>query len=105
MGNVFIKNHCDYGKSIEDVKRLIEEFHCFNNENMKPVTIQVDKLKNMMKEFEEMGHYELNRIRSIGSHLEQRWEKFEMECNNYWTNLKLSLELQVSLNYFIIKSF
>ena len=95
-GKEFIKSHCDYGKSIEEVKGLIEEFQSYNDSKVKPVTEQVERLQTMMKEFEEMGHHELNRIRSLGNHLEQRWEKFEMESNNYGTNLKLSLELQVS---------
>ena len=92
---VFLTSHKEYGKSLEEVKKLIEEFEMFSNEKVKGVAEQVEQLRKMMKQFEEMGHYELNRIRSIGTHLEQQWNRFEKDAKLYISNLKLSLEFQV----------
>ncbi len=99
VGMEFIASHRDNGRSIEDVQKLIEEYNQYRSDKMAPVTEQVTKLRDMMKEFEEMGHFELNRVRSIGNHLEQKWEQFETGINTYSSNLKLSLEFQVSYDY------
>lgn len=56
---------------------------------------KIDELRGKLSAFENSGHYELNRIRSIGSHLEQQWVKFNTELETRSSNLKLSLSFQV----------
>lgn len=60
-----------------------------------PMFQKVKELRNKISLFEESGHYELNRIRSIGNHLEQQWLKFDTEVQTRLANLKLSLSFQV----------
>lgn len=98
-GAEFITTHREFGKSTEEVEKLIEECKGFDKEELEPVTLQVEKLQKMMKEFEEMGHYELNRIRSIGNHLQKRWDRFETDKKTYDTNLQQSQEFHVILLY------
>ena len=95
VGIVFLDGCKDYGKSLEEVEELIQNHQNFEKDSMESITTQVEELRNMIKTFEETGHYELNRIRSIGSHLEQRWNQFECDMKTRYSNLKLSLSFQV----------
>lgn len=97
IGVVFLENRHDYGRSLEEVNQLLHECNTFQRDVMLPITDKVEELKNLMKQFEETGHYELNRIRSIGSHLEQRWDRFESDMKTRLSNLKLSLSFQVGV--------
>jgi thioesterase domain-containing protein len=87
----------DYGRSMEEVEQLLKDFDDFEKKTMTPVSDKVVKLKEMMAHFEENCHYDLNRIRSIGSHLEQRWTSFESDVKTYKSNLNLSLTFQDNL--------
>lgn len=97
VGIVFLDGCKDYGKSLEEVEELIQNHQNFEKDSMESITTQVEELRNMIKTFEETGHYELNRIRSIGSHLEQRWNQFECDMKTRYSNLKLSLSFQDNL--------
>ena len=97
VGIVFLDGYKDYGKSLEEVEELIQNHQKFEKDSMESITTQVEELRNMIKKFEEAGHYELNRIRSIGSHLEQRWNQFECDMKTRYSNLKLSLSFQVCI--------
>lgn len=96
-GKDFITTHREFGKSTEEVEKLIEECKTFDTDELQPIILQVQRLQKMMKDFEEMGHYELNRIRSIGNHLQMRWDKFEADKSTYDTNLQLSKEFHVTM--------
>ena len=97
VGAVFLEHRHDYGRSLEEVEKLLQNYDVFQRDSMSPMVRKVDELKKMMNQFEESGHYELNRIRSIGSHLEQQWNRFESDVKTRLANLKLSLSFQVSL--------
>lgn len=95
VGATFSHHRKEYGRSLEDVQQLLKEHDAFYHSIVMPMFQKVKDLKNKMAVFEESGHYELNRIRSIGNHLEQQWLKFDTEIQTRLSNLKLSQSFQV----------
>lgn len=101
-GAAFLENRHDYGRSLEEVEKLLKNYDTFQRDSMAPMAKKVDELKKMMNQFEESGHYELNRIRSIGSHLEQQWNRFESDVKTRSANLKMSLSFQVNCDNILL---
>ena len=95
-GASFLEHRNEYGRSIEEVHKLTRQCEEFEKNKMQPVAEKVALLQVMMKQFEEAGHYELNRVRSVGMLLESRWEGFDRDVKTRIANLKLSLTFQVS---------
>ena len=94
VGVVFLKRRHDYGRSLEEVKLRLEECSVFEREKVAPVSQQVDRLRSMMEQFEDAGHYELNKLRGQWSQLDKRWKSFEDDMKTRMTNLELSLSFQ-----------
>uniref|UniRef100_A0A1X7TP97 Uncharacterized protein n=1 Tax=Amphimedon queenslandica TaxID=400682 RepID=A0A1X7TP97_AMPQE len=88
------KTRNDYGDSIQDVQKLLQDHETFSFNIVSPMHEKIGELKRRLAGFEKSGHYDLNRIRSIGSHLEQQWVKFNTDVETRLSNLKLSLSFQ-----------
>ena len=91
---VFLNRRHDYGRSLEEVRLRLDECSVFERDKMNPVSQQVDGLRSMMKQFEDAGHYELNKLRGTWSQLDRRWKSFEEDMKIRMNNLELSLSFQ-----------
>lgn len=98
-GASFLQNRHEYGRSIEEVHKLTRDCEDFEKNDVEPIAQRVTQLRLMMKQFEETGHYELNRVRSVGMLLESRWECYDRDVKTRRANLKLSLTFQVSMDH------
>ena len=79
---------------MEEVEKLQQACESFQGSKMAPIVEKVETLKEMMNAFEAVAHYDLNRLRSIWTQLEIRWNEFETNMEIRTSNLKLSLSFQ-----------
>ena len=91
---VFLNHRHDYGRSLEEVRLRQDECSVFERDKMTPVSRQVDRLRSMMEQFEDAGHYELNKLRGTWSQLDKRWKLFEEDVKIRMNCLELSLSCQ-----------
>lgn len=84
----------EYGRSLEEVQKLVEEQQEFWERNVKVMEQEVERLAGVYKGLEEGGCTELNQIRTLNAGLLRKWGMFHQDLKTRMGNLMLSMEFQ-----------
>ena len=82
----------EYGRSLEEVQKLIEEHEGFWERNVKVMEQEIDRLAEVYRGLEEGGCTELNQIRTLNAGLLRKWGVFYQDLKTRKDYLRQSMD-------------